>query len=240
MTDVSFPMAFLAGILSFLSPCVLPLVPSYVSFITGASFEDLTGAVDRKRIRFLTITNSLAFILGFSVIFVALGASSSFLGRFLLDYQEWIRTVGGIIVIVFGLFVAGILRLDFLLRDRKFHLSGKPVGYFGTFLIGMTFAAGWTPCIGPILGTILVYASSKGSAAYGFKLLAVYSLGLGLPFFVSSLAINSFLSYSKILLRYMRGIMIASGMLLVAFGIILLTNQIGRISTLFPDLGIKF
>jgi cytochrome c-type biogenesis protein len=233
-------MAFLAGILSFLSPCVLPLVPSYVSFITGASFEDLTGAVDRKRIRFLTITNSLAFILGFSVIFVALGASSSFLGRFLLDYQEWIRTVGGIIVIVFGLFVAGILRLDFLLRDRKFHLSGKPVGYFGTFLIGMTFAAGWTPCIGPILGTILVYASSKGSAAYGFKLLAVYSLGLGLPFFVSSLAINSFLSYSKILLRYMRGIMIASGMLLVAFGIILLTNQIGRISTLFPDLGIKF
>jgi len=240
VTDVSFPMAFLAGILSFLSPCVLPLVPSYVSFITGASFEDLTGAVDRKRIRFLTITNSLAFILGFSVIFVALGASSSFLGRFLLDYQEWIRTVGGIIVIVFGLFVAGILRLDFLLRDRKFHLSGKPVGYFGTFLIGMTFAAGWTPCIGPILGTILVYASSKGSAAYGFKLLAVYSLGLGLPFFVSSLAINSFLSYSKILLRYMRGIMIASGMLLVAFGIILLTNQIGRISTLFPDLGIKF
>jgi cytochrome c-type biogenesis protein len=233
-------MAFLAGVLSFLSPCVLPLVPSYVSFITGASFEDLTGAVDKKRIRFLTITNSLAFILGFSVIFVALGASSSFLGRFLLDYQEGIRTVGGILVIVFGLFVAGILRLDFLLRDRKFHLSGKPAGYFGTFLIGMTFAAGWTPCIGPILGTILVYASSKASAAYGFKLLAVYSLGLGLPFFVSSLAINSFLSYSRILLRYMRGIMIVSGTLLVAFGIILLTNQIGRVSTLFPDLGIKF
>jgi cytochrome c-type biogenesis protein len=240
VTDVSFPMAFLAGILSFLSPCVLPLVPSYVSFITGASFEDLTGAVDRKRIRFLTITNSLAFILGFSVIFVALGASSSFLGRFLLDYQEWIRTVGGIIVIVFGLFVAGILRLDFLLRDRKFHLSGKPVGYFGTFLIGMTFAAGGTTCIGPILGTILVYASTKASAAYGFKLLAVYSLGLGVPFFLSSLAINSFLSYSRILLRYMRWIMIISGLLLVAFGIILLTNQIGRVSTLFPDLGIKF
>lgn len=240
MTDVSFPMAFLAGVLSFLSPCVLPLVPSYVSFITGASFEDLTGAVDRKRIRFLTVTNSLAFILGFSVIFVALGASSSLLGRFLLDYQDLIRTAGGIIVIVFGLFVAGILRMDFLLRDRKFHLSGKPAGYFGTFLIGMTFAAGWTPCIGPILGTILLYASSKASAVYGFNLLAAYSLGLAVPFFVSSLAINTFLSYSRVLLRYMRGIMIVSGLLLVAFGLVLLTNQIGRVSTFFPDLGVKF
>lgn len=240
MNDVSFPFAFLAGVLSFLSPCVLPLVPSYVSFITGVSFEDLTGNVDKKRIRYLTITNSLAFVSGFSAVFIALGASSSVVGRFLFDYQETIRIAGGILVIIFGLFVAGFLRLDFLMRDKKFHLSGKPVGYIGTFAVGMTFAAGWTPCIGPILGTILVYAGSKASAVYGFKLLAVYSLGLAIPFMISSLAINSFLSYSRKLLKYMRVVMIISGLLLIVFGIMLLTNRIGELSALFPDLGIKF
>lgn len=240
MNDVSFPFAFLAGVLSFLSPCVLPLVPSYVSFITGVSFEDLTGDVDKKRIRYLTITNSLAFVAGFSAVFIALGASSSAVGRFLFDYQETIRIAGGILVIIFGLFVAGFLKLDFLMRDKKLHLSGKPVGYIGTFAVGMTFAAGWTPCIGPILGTILVYAGSKASAVYGFKLLAVYSLGLAIPFMISSLAINSFLSYSRKLLKYMRVVMIISGLLLIVFGVMLLTNRIGELSALFPDLGIKF
>lgn len=240
MQDVSFPLAFLAGVLSFLSPCVLPLVPSYVSFITGISFEDLKEGVDRKRIRYLTITNSLAFIFGFSAVFVALGASSSAVGKFLFEYQEWIRIVGGILVIILGLFVAGFLKLDFLMRDKKMHLSGKPVGYVGTFLVGMTFAAGWTPCIGPILGTILLYASSKASAMYGFKLLAVYSLGLAIPFLAASLAINSFLSYSRKLLKYMRVIMVISGLLLIIFGIMLLTNRLGELASLIPDFGIKF
>lgn len=240
MKDVSFPLAFVAGLFSFLSPCVLPLVPSYVSFITGVSFEDLTGNVDRRRIRHLTITNSIAFILGFSAVFMALGASSSAVGRFLFTYQDWIRIIGGVLIIVMGLFVAGFLKIDFLTRDRKVHLSGKPVGYAGTFLVGMTFAAGWTPCIGPILGTILLYASTKGSAVYGFKLLAVYSLGLAVPFFASSLALNSFLSYSKKVLRYMRVIMVLSGVLLILFGVMLLTNRIGELSALMPDLGIKF
>ncbi len=240
MSDVSFPLAFLAGFLSFLSPCVLPLVPSYVSFITGISFEALTSGADKKRIRTLTIANSLTFIFGFSAVFITLGASSSLLGRFLLDYQEWIRIIGGVIIIVFGFFVAGFLKIGFLTRDKKVHLGGRPVGYLGAFIIGMTFAAGWTPCIGPILGSILVYAGSKGSAVYGLKLLAVYSLGLGLPFFISSLAINSFLSYSRRLLRYMRIIMIISGIVLIAFGVLLLTNQMGRLSVLFPNLDIKF
>ncbi len=240
MKDISFPLAFLAGVLSFLSPCVLPLVPSYVSFITGISFDDLTGGIDRKRIRRLTITNSSAFILGFSAVFIALGASSSAIGRFLFEYQEWIRIIGGIVIIVFGLFVAGFLRIGFLTRDKKLHLSGKPAGYIGTFIVGMTFAAGWTPCIGPILGTILLYASSKASAFYGFKLLAVYSLGLAIPFFVSSLAINSFLSYSRRLQRYMRVIMVISGLLLIIFGIMLLTNRIRELSGLLPDFGINF
>ena len=240
MKDVSFPLAFLAGIMSFLSPCVLPLLPSYVSFITGVSFEDLTTGSDRRKIRYLTITNSLAFILGFSTVFIALGASSSAVGKFMFEYQEWIRIGGGILIIVFGLFVAGFLKMDFLMRDKKVHLSGKPAGYVGTFLVGMTFAAGWTPCIGPILGTILLYASSQGSAFYGFKLLAVYSLGLALPFFISSLAINSFLSYSKKLMRYMRVIMIVSGLLLILFGILLLTNRVREFTGFLPDFGIKF
>jgi len=240
MKDVSFPLAFLAGFLSFLSPCVLPLFPSYVSFITGISFEDLTGGVDKKRIRYLTITNSLAFISGFSAVFMALGASSSAIGKFLFEYQEWVRIIGGILIIVFGLFVAGFLKMDFLMRERKMHLSGKPMGYVGTFLVGMTFAAGWTPCIGPILGTILLYASTQDSALSGIKLLAAYSLGLALPFFISSLAINSFLSYSRRLMKYMRGIMIASGLLLILFGIMLLTNRVRELTSLMPDFGIKF
>ena len=240
MKDVSFPLAFLAGFFSFLSPCVLPLFPSYVSFITGISFEDLTGGVDKKRIRYLTITNSLSFIFGFSAVFMALGASSSAIGKFLFEYQEWVRIIGGILIIVFGLFVAGFLKMDFLMRERKMHLSGKPMGYVGTFLVGMTFAAGWTPCIGPILGTILLYASTQDSALSGIKLLAAYSLGLALPFFISSLAINSFLSYSRRLMKYMRGIMIASGLLLILFGIMLLTNRVRELTSLMPDFGIKF
>lgn len=240
MKDVSFPLAFLAGVLSFLSPCVLPLVPSYISFITGISFEDLKEGTDRKRIQFLTITNSLSFIFGFSSVFIALGASSSVVGRLLFDYQDWIRIIGGVLVIFFGLFVSGFLKLNFLSSERKFHLSGRPAGYIGSFLIGMTFAAAWTPCIGPILGTILLYASSKGSAVYGLKLLSVYSLGLAIPFLISSLGFNAFLSYSNKIRRYMRVIMIISGLLLIVFGILLLTNNVRQLSSLLPDFGINF
>ena len=240
MKDVSYPFAFFAGILSFLSPCVFPLIPSYVSFITGISFDDLTTAPDRKRIRYLTITNSLAFISGFSSVFIALGISSSAIGKFFFEYLNILRTIGGILVIILGLFIAGFLRIDFLMKNKKIHLSGKPAGYIGTFAVGMTFAAGWSPCIGPILGTILLYAGSKGSAVYGFKLLTTYSFGLALPFFLSALAINTFLSYSKKLVRYMRIIMIISGLLLIVFGILLLTDRIRDLAGLFPDLGIKF
>lgn len=240
MKDISFPLAFLAGILSFLSPCVLPLVPSYVSFITGISFKDLTVGLDRKRVRYLTMTNSAAFVAGFSSVFIALGVSSSAVGKFLFTYVDLIRIVGGILVIIFGFFIAGFLRLDFLMKDKKFHLSGKPAGYLGTFVVGMTFAAGWSPCIGPILGTILVYAGSKGSALYGFQLLGVYSLGLAVPFFVSALAINVFLSYSPKIARSMRAIMIVSGLLLIVFGILLLTDQIKTLTRLLPEFGVKF
>lgn len=239
MNDISFTLAFLAGILSFLSPCVLPLIPSYVSFITGISFTDLTVGSDRKRIRYVTMTNSAAFIAGFSTVFIALGISSSAIGQFLFMYLDFLRIIGGVLIIVFGLFIAGFLKIGFFLPEKKIRLSGKPAGYIGTFLVGMTFAAGWSPCIGPILGTILVYAGSKGSALYGVQLLAVYSLGLALPFFISAVALNMFLSYSSRIAKHMRVIMVISGLLLIIFGIMLLTDQIRVIGRLFPDLGIK-
>ncbi|MHB8881262.1 MAG: cytochrome c biogenesis CcdA family protein [Thermodesulfovibrionales bacterium] len=239
MQSISFPLAFFAGVLSFLSPCVLPLVPSYISFITGVSFDELRSGGDSKKIRFLTITNSLAFIAGFSTIFIALGASSSAIGNFLFRYQDWIRIIGGLLVIFFGLSVSGIIKLDFLTREMKFHVSGKPMGYVGSFFVGMTFAAAWTPCIGPILGSILLYASTQGSAVYGFKLLAVYSLGLAVPFFLSSLMFNSFLSYSGVIKKYMRYIMMLSGLLLIVFGVLMLTNNVRLLTGLFPDINIE-
>ena len=225
--------AFAAGVLSFLSPCVLPLMPSYISFITGISFEGLQDAGDRKRIQFLTLVNSLLFILGFSCVFIALGASSSALGRLFSSFQDWIRIVGGVLMILFGLFVVGFFQLPFLVKERGLHLSGKPAGYLGSFVVGMAFAAAWTPCIGPILGTILVYAGTKGSVAYGVELLALYSLGLAIPFLFASLAFNTFLSYSKRIRKYMRWIILASGLLLMMFGILLLTNKISWLTSLF-------
>lgn len=240
MKDISFSLAFLSGILSFLSPCVLPLVPSYVSYITGVSFEKLTSGEDRQRIRQMTIKNSLAFIAGFSMVFIILGASTSLIGQLLYDYQDYLRIGGGILVILFGLFVAGFLKLDFLMKEKKIHLHGRPMGYIGSFLIGMTFAAGWTPCVGPILGSILLYASTKGSAVYGIELLSVYSLGLAIPFFISSLAINTFLSYTKVFYKFMRAIMLLSGIILIIFGLMLITDRMGALMALFPDFGIKF
>jgi cytochrome c-type biogenesis protein len=244
MSDLfnAFPYigALIAGLLSFLSPCVLPLMPSYISYITGVSFEDLQDTTDKKRIQMLTLTNSLFFILGFSLVFISLGASSSVIGRIFNNYQEWIRIIGGVVIIFFGLFVAGFFQINILQRDKRFHLSGKPTGYLGSVVVGTAFAAGWTPCIGPILGSILLYASAQGSTLYGVKLLSMYSLGLAIPFLFASLAFNSFLSYSKKVRKYMKVIMLASGLLLVAFGILLLTNKLTLLTSLFPSFTVSF
>lgn len=219
-------MAFGGGLLSFFSPCVLPLIPSYVSYITGISFEDLTGEQDRRRIRMVTLKNSLLFIAGFSFVFILLGASSSFLGSILYDYQVTIRKVGGILIIIMGCYITGFLKIGFLSRDKRFHLKNKPAGLVGSFLVGVAFAAGWTPCIGPILGSILLYASTAGSVASGIELLTAYTLGLGLPFLITSLAINTALSYFKRLRRYMRAVSIVSGLFLVVMGIMLFTGKL--------------
>lgn len=230
--------AFLGGLLSFLSPCVLPLIPSYVSFITGISFDDFkTG--DKAKIRRLTLINSFAFVFGFSTVFVLLGVSSSYIGRLFAVYYDHIRIIGGIIIIVFGLYVMGVLKLNFLASDKRVHLQSKPRGHFGSFIVGLTFGAGWTPCIGPILGSILLIASTTGSAMQGFKLLLVYSLGLAIPFMATSLAINSFLSHYSSIQKYMRIIMFLSGLLLIGFGVILLTDKVHLLLSIAPDLGVE-
>ncbi len=238
MSQIGYITAFLGGLLSFLSPCVLPLIPSYVSFITGISFDDFkTG--DKARIRRLTLINSFAFVVGFSTVFVLLGVSSSYVGRLFAVYYDHIRIIGGIIIIVFGLYVMGVLKLNFLASDKRVHLHAKPRGHFGSFIVGLTFGAGWTPCIGPILGSILLIASTTGSALQGFKLLLVYSLGLAIPFLATSLAINSFLSHYSAIQKYMRLIMVLSGLLLIAFGVILLTNKVHLLLSIAPDLGVE-
>ncbi len=238
MSEISYSLAFMGGLLSFLSPCVLPLIPSYVSFITGISFDDFRSG-DRARVRKLTIKNSLSFITGFSTVFILLGVFSSFVGHIFVAYYDEIRTVGGIIIIFFGLYVMGVFKIGFLAREHRVHLHDKPKGYIGSFTVGITFAAGWTPCIGPILGSILLVASTAGSTLYGFNLLLVYSLGLAIPFFATSLAINTFLSHYGAIQKYMRVIMILSGLLLIAFGVILLTDSVYLLLGIAPDLGIE-
>lgn len=234
MNEVSFPLAFLAGILSFLSPCVLPLVPAYVSLITGLSVNEL------REQRSLThaLGKTCAFIAGFSAVFLALGASSSLLGQMFLQYQDAVRIAGGVLTIAFGFFVIGFVKIDVLMRERRFPVSGR-TGIFGAFLFGVSFAAGWTPCIGPILGTILVYAGSHGSAGFGLALLAVYSLGLGVPFVLATVMLNLFFSYTRKLQAFMRVITVMSGIVLICFGILLLTNSLGTFTGYFPDFGIK-
>lgn len=237
MKEISYTLAFLAGAASFLSPCILPLFPSYMTFITGLSFDELTAGSDRKKLIKLTILNSSVFVSGFSVIFIALGASSSLAGQILYEYLDWLRIIGGILIIIFGLFIGGFFRLNILMQERRIHLSGRPAGSIGIFIAGMAFAAGWTPCIGPVLGTILIYAGAQGSAFYGIKLLAVYSLGLAVPFLVSSLSINSFLSYSAKFQKYRKAVMILSGLVLIIFGILLVADQIQFLIRLMPDFG---
>jgi cytochrome c-type biogenesis protein len=230
MENVSLIMAFGGGLLSFFSPCVLPVIPSYVSYITGISFEDLTGEQDKGRIRKVTLKNSLSFIAGFSLIFILLGASSSFLGSILSDYQDTVRKIGGVLIVVMGLYIAGILKIGFLMQDKRLHLQNKPAGLLGSFFVGTAFAAGWTPCIGPVLGSILLYASTANSVTSGIELLTAYALRLVIPFLITSLAINTALSYFKKINRYMRVVSVVSGLFLVVVGILLFTGTFNVLS----------
>ncbi|MFQ6066975.1 MAG: cytochrome c biogenesis CcdA family protein [bacterium] len=224
MENVTFLIALGAGILSFLSPCVLPLLPSYLSFITGISLEELIREGRNPKIRKITLIHSLMFILGFSLIFILLGASASLAGKVLIKYQGWIARIGGAFIILLGIQFTGLINLNFLQKERKFHLKEKPTGYFGSSLVGVVFAAGWTPCIGPILASILFYASLTNSMWSGITLLAVYSAGFALPFFLVSLGLEVFLERYQKLKTHLRLISIISGIFLIGVGILLMTN----------------
>ena len=223
--QVSLIAAFFAGVVSFVSPCVLPLVPSYVTFITGLSFDELTAVDQRARVRRLTLIHSLGFILGFSLVFIALGATATAAGQFLRAYQDTLRIAGGILIVLFGIYLTGLVKIPALSRERKMRLSGKPLGVLGSVLVGITFAAGWTPCIGPILASILLYASTAETVGTGVILLSVYSLGLGVPFLLASLGMNSFLAASRGLRKSLHTIEVVSGVVLIVFGVALITNM---------------
>ena len=234
--EISALIALSAGLLSFISPCVLPLIPSYITYITGVSFKELTDVEAKGRLKWATIAHSCLFIMGFSTIFILMGASASYLGQLLNRYQYWIMRGGGVLIIILGLnFV--IYRIfplreifPFLQREKRFQLKKKPFGYVGSFLAGIVFAAGWTPCIGPILSTILIYASTSHNFTTGVVLLAMYSLGLGIPFFLSSLAFNAFLSAFARFRRYMDAIVLVSGFFMIGIGILFLTDSFRSIS----------
>ena len=229
--EISGMIAFSAGLLSFASPCVLPLVPSYITYITGVSFKKLTDAEAASKLRWATMSHSLCFIVGFSLVFILMGASATYLGQVLVQYQYWIMKGGGVLIILLGIHFTGVIKLPFLQMEKRFEMKKKPLGYAGSFVVGVVFAAGWTPCIGPILSTILIYASTSKSLATGILLLTYYSVGLGIPFFLSSLAFNSFLSAFDKIKRYMRVINVVSGLFLIGIGILFLTDTFKELSS---------
>ena len=215
----SFALAFVAGLLSFLSPCVLPLIPSYVGFLTGLTLEELEVR------RGTALAHALWFVAGFSLIFIALGATASAFGVLLLRSQVWIGRIGGGVVILFGLYLLGVLRPALLMRERKVQLAHKPLGYLGSAFVGVTFGAAWTPCIGPILGAILTLAAAQASVGHGAALLTAYSAGLALPFVVTALALDRFLAWFQRFRPYLVWVERIAGGLLILLGLLLVTDR---------------
>ena len=233
-SGVSFAVAFAAGRLSFLSPCVLPLIPSYVGFLTGLTVEEM------QRRRGAALLHAAWFVAGFSFIFMALGASASALGNLLLRYQVWLGRVGGVLVLLFGLYLVGALRPAFLMRERKIELASKPIGYVGSALVGMTFGAAWTPCIGPILGGILTLAAARGSVTQGTLLLGVYALGLAVPFLITAFALDRFLAWFQRFRPYIVWVDRVAGALLVLLGILLVTDRFTLLASWLQGLTPEF
>jgi cytochrome c-type biogenesis protein len=227
-------VAFSAGLLSFLSPCVLPLVPSYIGFLTGMTAPD---AVDRRRI---TVTHALFFVLGFTVVFLAVGAGASAFGAALKSQKLLIARIGGVLIIIFGLWTLGVLKLPFLEREQRFQVGEKPVGYLGSSLVGMAFGAGWVPCIGPILGAILGLAATQADFSRGMALLAAYSAGLAIPFLVAAFALDAFMGWFKGFRRHLGTVKIVSGILLIGVGILMVSGDFTRLAGWLSNLTPEF
>lgn len=221
-TVLDILLAFWAGIGSFFLPCFLPLLPAYFSFISGVSLAELKTHSRPKRV---IVLNTLLFILGFSLVFVILGASATYLGGLLYRYRDWVSMCGGVLIIAFGLFLLGVLKIRFLERERRAHFSSKPAGYLGSIAVGAAFAAGWSPCFGPVIGGILVKASTSGTVKTGILLLISYSAGLALPLLISAIFVDRVLRRFSNLTRYIKTFSIICGVILIVMGLILITGD---------------
>jgi cytochrome c-type biogenesis protein len=231
--SVGLLVAFAAGLLSFLSPCVLPLIPSYVTFITGMSLDELTAAeAERVKVRRAVLVHGSLFVLGFTLVFVILGASATFLGSLFFYASRWMERVGGVLLILFGLYLLGVLRLPGADREWRIHLRDKPLGYMGTVLVGVTFGAGWTPCIGPVLGGILMLAGTSGSVQSGIWLLLVYSAGLAIPFLLAALLLQRFLGSVRRMGPWLPWVSRISGILLLLVGVLMLTGSFAALTAM--------
>ena len=234
--SVSFAMAFVAGLVSFLSPCVLPLAPSYVTFVTGMSIDDLANG-DRRGARRQAALHAALFILGFTLVFLALGATATLFGAALRQLLPALQQVGGVVIAVFGLYLLGVLRLPALMRERRVHLARKPSGRAGSVLVGVAFGAGWTPCVGPVLASILLYAGMQGTMGQGMLLLAVYALGLGIPFFLTAVAFNWFLAGTRLLRHRLRLIERVAGAFMIVVGVLLVSGRFAVLSNYLAGFG---
>jgi cytochrome c-type biogenesis protein len=239
-SDVSYLAALIAGLVSFLSPCVLPLVPPYLVYMAGSSLERLADKEPEPRVRREIVIAAALFVLGFSTVFVALGASASVIGSLIRAYSAPLATIAGVIIIIMGLHFLGVTQIALLHRQKRVEVA-KPVGLWGAYVMGLAFAFGWTPCIGPILAAILAVAASEQTVAKGASLLAVYSLGLGIPFLLAAIAVEPFAAFLARFRKYLRRVEQAMGALLVLTGIAFLTGSINWMSVwlleTFPVLG---
>ena len=233
MGEVSLIAAFGAGILSFISPCVLPIVPGYLSFISGVSIEEMQAA--RANLIKRVLVNSLFFVLGFSVVFIALGASATYISNFLANYKGIIGKVAGVLIILLGIHFLGIFKIKWLNYEKRFHVGSKQLGIVGSFFVGLAFAFGWTPCIGPILAGILALAAAEQTVSRGIILLAIYSAGLAIPFLLTALTFNSFLSVSGKIKKHFRIVEIVGGAFLIIIGILMFTGSMGYLSGLLYE-----
>lgn len=230
MLDVSVGAALLAGLLSFVSPCVLPIVPPYLAWLAGVSFDELRdeapGAEQRRRV----IIAAFAFVLGFATVFIALGATASVIGKTIAQYFDTLAIVAGILIIIMGLHFLGVFRIGMLYREARVQVDRKPAGPLGAYVIGLAFAFGWTPCVGPVLAAILFIAGSEGTALRGAALLGAYSLGIGIPFLLAAIFASRFLGWAARFKKHMRKVEMAMGGLLVFTGILFITGQMSAIS----------
>jgi len=240
LPDVSIYMAFAAGLISFLSPCVLPLVPGYISFISGVSFAEIRGKEGdtpflRKEKRMI-LYSSIFFIIGFAMVFILLGATATWIGTFISLKMPILTKLAGLAIIFFGIYMMGIIRPRFLYREARFQIKDKRLGYLGALLIGAAFAFGWTPCIGPILAGILAYAGTLEKVNQGVFLLATYSLGLGIPFLLTAIGIHRFWGFFSRIKKYLRILEIGGGAVMVILGVMIFTNKLVLIPGLLPFL----